>query len=497
MSMHDKMLTYGLKRGTTDELLFIDAPQVLNGLDCDCVCPHCKHDLIARNGGSKKTHHFAHASGADCGGARMTALHMLAQKILERDKKVMLPNYEGKHYQESAEDVEFDEIHLEQTYTIQGKQFRPDCVGIKYDKNNNPHPLWIEIYVTHDVDTEKQNAIREAANACIEIDISDMLDTDYTEESIKQRLQNRKDDRKWICCPKCDKLEEQGRLEEERALCERRRLKEEERQRELARIKEEREHEEYLKELSNMWFSGANQVVVNDIIKEIKSNPYPKDSANEKCIYNYLVPISGWAKVYSRFPRNNYGLQVFNCLIHYYYNEIKLDDKYHSNWKYINTPMWKLLNKSERTDEDNVLLEYMIVLWAINLLNNHKRYKDSKSDLAKIFSKNTNIRKGLMKILLQGGDRNLYFEDGVREQIRKDFEGKEDGETIIQVFRVCFPVNTKKSVEQSQQESPKASERRLYGYDKELAKYNVTEPEAWAELNRLFNEQESQRENNE
>lgn len=39
------------------------------GLACKCFCPHCKSELVAKNGGSRKVHHFAHANGSDCVGA--------------------------------------------------------------------------------------------------------------------------------------------------------------------------------------------------------------------------------------------------------------------------------------------------------------------------------------------------------------------------------------------------------------------------------------------
>ena len=163
--MHEEMLTYGLKKETTNELLFID--NVPNGLDCGCVCPHCKHPLIARNGGAKKTHHFAHYKGAECGKARMTALHMLAQNILARDKKIMLPDYHGDYFQADTESIEFDEVKLEETLQVSDKKkLRPDCIGIKYDNNNNAHQLWIEIYVTHEVNEEKENYINASANGC-------------------------------------------------------------------------------------------------------------------------------------------------------------------------------------------------------------------------------------------------------------------------------------------------------------------------------------------
>lgn len=78
-------LRYALLKDTDRELRFVDA--VETGLKCNCVCPCCGKEVIAKNQGKKKEHHFAHAQGADCTGARMTALHMLAQNVLARDKK--------------------------------------------------------------------------------------------------------------------------------------------------------------------------------------------------------------------------------------------------------------------------------------------------------------------------------------------------------------------------------------------------------------------------
>lgn len=209
--MHGEMLTYGLKRGTENELLHIGS--VHNGLGCGCVCPHCKHKLIARNKGTKRIPHFAHARGAeDCGKGRMTALHMLAQQIIESGKKVMLPDYKGDYYQKTTELIEFDEVTLEKSTKLDDKLYRPDCVGIKYDDNNGEHRLWIEILVTHEVDANKTDSIRKKKQPCIEIDLSGMLGTEYTKESVTQRLVEGKEDRVWICCPYYDKKNEENKL---------------------------------------------------------------------------------------------------------------------------------------------------------------------------------------------------------------------------------------------------------------------------------------------
>ena len=206
-------LRYALQRGTESHLRFVD--DVPKGLKCNCVCPYCKVDLMAKQG-QKKEHHFAHKNNKNCTGARMTALHMLAQQILARDKKLMLPDYIGLYYQKATELIEFDEVKIEKSTILDNKLYRPDCIGIKYG-NNIEHRLWIEIFVTHEVDSDKFDSICKSNQPCIEIDLSEMLKTDYTEESVAKRLQEQKDDRMWICCPICENRNEENRIKTKQA----------------------------------------------------------------------------------------------------------------------------------------------------------------------------------------------------------------------------------------------------------------------------------------
>ena len=58
---------------------FVHIDKVVNGLACDCFCPSCKERLVAKNRGTKRIHHFAHASGVGCDEAYETMLHQLAK----------------------------------------------------------------------------------------------------------------------------------------------------------------------------------------------------------------------------------------------------------------------------------------------------------------------------------------------------------------------------------------------------------------------------------
>ena len=218
------MLTYGLKRGTKDVLMHIDS--VPNGKSCDCECPHCHRPLIARNRGKKKEHHFAHASGADCGKGRMTALHIMAQNILKREKKVMLPEYRGKYVQKEAQIKFFKDVRLEEFCKVEDVGLRPDCNCIP--ENPEAPTLWVEIYCRHKVDDTKKKEIKDRNQYCVEVDFRDLLDEEYTEDDVIRRLEKESGHKEWICCPVWDDLERQEII------------KAEERSRELVRQKQER-----------------------------------------------------------------------------------------------------------------------------------------------------------------------------------------------------------------------------------------------------------------
>lgn len=482
------MLTYGLKRGTKDVLLHID--RVPNGSKCGCVCPHCGEDLEACQGEIRQ-HFFRHASGTECKGARMTVLHMLAQNILKREKQVMLPEYRGNYYQEAARLVEFDDVELEQVCKDERIRRRPDCIGYKGNKKGN---IWIEIYCTHPIDEKKKADIIERKQACIEIDFSELLNTTYTEEIVKERLLDAAYGH-WIYSPKCEKSEAEGRAKAEAERLERERLETERRIREIKLARDEQKRINYYEYLVSTWKKSSDKISTDNIIKEIKKKPYLAEDEEDIIMRDILVPSNRWAQAFQTFPRNEEGLRVFYALLRYYYKSIKLDDRSHKRWKVIDTPMWNLLNQNGRTVGDNVYLEYLIILWAINLLNNHWRYCDRSSELPKIFAQNENVRKGLMEIMLQGGDRSRFHQEDVQSSIKTYFENKEDGGTIIQIFEVCFPTETSKDRQRKEKVTieklkPKA-DLDPYGFEKEWGRiHGISLKEACELTNKAFEEQD-------
>ena len=73
------LLTYALNKD--NRLVHVD--EVKTGAACECHCPRCNSPLDAKNGGTIREHHFAHAHGHTCEGAYESTLHLLAKQVVE------------------------------------------------------------------------------------------------------------------------------------------------------------------------------------------------------------------------------------------------------------------------------------------------------------------------------------------------------------------------------------------------------------------------------
>lgn len=169
--MNKNLLTYALD--SSNKLKHIDA--VENGMACGCVCPCCKEKLMAKNGGTKRMHHFAHASGVDCEGAYETMLHLLAK---ERIQDAFMKNdtfnieYAYRSYCRKVKDCTF--FHYGDCYDTSRKIFnlkkyydsceqellydtikRRSDLKIFSKSNPNLKPVYIEFFVTHASEIEK------------------------------------------------------------------------------------------------------------------------------------------------------------------------------------------------------------------------------------------------------------------------------------------------------------------------------------------------------
>lgn len=193
MTSKEPYLTYAV--GQDGCLKHID--EVANGKECNCHCAACKEPLMAKNGGSKRQHHFAHCSGTDCKGAYETMLHLLAKEkiqkaFLEKDKFNI--SYKCKSYCNQYETCKLirseKKCHNLVSKTFNLKEYYDSCEQeIAYDDSRhrsdlkiyssdkeNRKPIYIEFYVTHKCEEDKLH------NGCHIIEIQ--IETEEDIESI-------------------------------------------------------------------------------------------------------------------------------------------------------------------------------------------------------------------------------------------------------------------------------------------------------------------------
>lgn len=81
---------YGLRK-SDNCLVYVD--DVENGLNCGCVCPTCKRDLIAKQGDIRE-HHFAHRYDKESCLHIQETYFLRAKEILEQSRQIFLPAYD-------------------------------------------------------------------------------------------------------------------------------------------------------------------------------------------------------------------------------------------------------------------------------------------------------------------------------------------------------------------------------------------------------------------
>ena len=181
-SYNEPILTYALD--SSDKMVHIGS--VERGLSCNCRCPKCNESLEAKLGHGGRQAHFAHKKDSDCHGAYMSALHKLAEQIIEEEKAVMVPKYKDIDKQK----LEFEKVEVEQR--VERKDLQPDIVGVTSDGLR----WFIEIRNTHEVDEAKRAKLIESNITCLEIDVREQ-----TLENLKSFLLESTESREWINNP--------------------------------------------------------------------------------------------------------------------------------------------------------------------------------------------------------------------------------------------------------------------------------------------------------
>jgi len=196
-------MTTKLPFGSKNNIL-VDVSMVERGLACQCTCPRCHGDLVARKGLIRE-HHFAHKDLTKCVGAYEAAIHLMTKQIIDEAGSLQLPALKivvekiglgGELHR--LEDIvtnaklqQFSKVVLEprEDGTI------ADIIGYKNDRR-----LLVEVNVTHPVPAKKIRQIRAAQEAAIEIDLS-QIPRLITKKALSKIVLSETRNKKWISLP--------------------------------------------------------------------------------------------------------------------------------------------------------------------------------------------------------------------------------------------------------------------------------------------------------
>lgn len=415
MRQHDEILLYGLRVGTKNELVHIDV--AANGKHCNCLCPHCGAPLVAKNQGEggryrKNIHHFAHDRGYEpCGQGGMTALHIMAQNILAEEKKVMLPKYTKEYVQHPATLQAFEEVRLEDVCKTENSTRRPDCNCLPYNNSS----LWVEVFCTNYMRGEREQDIKRLKQYCIEIDFSDLLDTDYTKESVRERLLTKSDDRKWICHPEWDEEERKKEEEEKLKQEEEQRKKDEEAKRcqEEAKRKQEEEMrmaaEKYREEIS------SSKPITDFYHKEVKASETPR--------------TTDWVMYAKVVYSEKDALKIFYDVLEKDYAKVSLAHSHPLVQEELHLKVNELLPRTHLIVEvTKIYLQMLLAIWVLDNLN-----KSQNQKLGKVFVEDQDVRNAVFKVIKK--IENIHPREISESLIPNDTENRD---VVLQILRICY-----------------------------------------------------------
>ncbi len=196
--MIGEKLQYALKDNT-----LVSVDQVEKGLACNCICPACKAQLVAKKG-EKNKHHFAHHNGSSCATGYQTSLHLLAKDLINEKKMIKIPPVYCEMFREDANEPKgytFKKEKISEATVLKDVKVSleqkdngiiPDII-VEYKERK----LYVEIYVSHKVDDNKKAIVQNNNVSMMEIDLSD-VNRMISKEELSKYLFERTSKSVWI-----------------------------------------------------------------------------------------------------------------------------------------------------------------------------------------------------------------------------------------------------------------------------------------------------------
>ncbi len=203
--------------------MLMDASDVKNGINCECICWNCKEDLVAINNDKNKiTDHFRHKSDSTCDANYESYIHWLTKEIFKNLEYIHLPEIKISDLQKTCNDLNYELENLYKNYRIEFKsppnytvqsemKFGIKEVKIEQTISNmradiliyeNPEQILIvEPFYSNPIDENKLNKIIKLDKTVISISLKEFSlnhNHIFTIEQFKSFLITNTEYKKWI-----------------------------------------------------------------------------------------------------------------------------------------------------------------------------------------------------------------------------------------------------------------------------------------------------------
>ena len=217
-------LEYGIRKGQIVHISELEPEE--KGEKCNCTCPVCNGNLIAKLKGDRRQRHFAHKAANNCDilHAQQTGLHLLAKEIIRDKGKILVPGLtisrleivSGVSDVDAAAEVDIDLPNISPRFVeYESVDIEKTIDDIIADAviSVAGMPCIVEVAVTHFVDKVKLKKLESLNIPVFEIDLSDLLKNPQTRETIETAVLFEETNRYWVCNPKRSRLFEEKRIE--------------------------------------------------------------------------------------------------------------------------------------------------------------------------------------------------------------------------------------------------------------------------------------------
>ncbi|MDS0062144.1 hypothetical protein [Enterobacter cloacae] len=206
------IIEYAVEKETKQIMHIDDVP---NGAKCNCICKSCNDELIARNGGKLKKHHFAHRNLIENRACRMTQLHLAMQHYFLSLDVLTIPQmtFAYKNHTLKTPLVKTKILSATLEHRI-GTYVSDVCL------NTDTGLYIVEICVTHKCEPEKVRYFKN--NKINAVELVFKYSEDIEIEEWYQRVKNNQVPNEWFYYSECIKAIECHELAVEKEINERR-----------------------------------------------------------------------------------------------------------------------------------------------------------------------------------------------------------------------------------------------------------------------------------